>query len=423
MHLYNRFILQAMSILAGISLTGKALAQNNTSPYSMIGIGDLEKSSFDRTSGMGHAGVALSSNRYMYQANPAAMAWLDEHFFQVELSGRFKDVNYYGTPITDISQNRSNDLQIKKIALAIKLRPKWTASAGLMPFSTSNYSFYGEKTIQGSNLYANAYYEGSGSTNLFYLTNSFSIGKHFSIGLQSSYLFGQLLERETLAMDASDSVLTTNRNIFIGKPYFRLGVQYKTSINKNLGLSMGAVASNKTQLHSDYGLTVIDGSTTIINNEYYKSGYFTLPAMYTAGLAATLYNKYTFAVDYHYEGWSSLHMKGLSYSLEDSRRFSAGFEYSKKIFYQQQVYEPYFLQAGIFHNTGYLKMYGQQLKDYGLTLGGGLQLARSGLGIQGALEVGSRGTTVNGLIKENYTQFSFTISYRDFWYTRAKKYD
>jgi hypothetical protein len=45
----------------------QAMAQNNTSPYSMLGIGDLEKSNFDRTSGMGHAGVA----RFLCGAGPA----------------------------------------------------------------------------------------------------------------------------------------------------------------------------------------------------------------------------------------------------------------------------------------------------------------------------------------------------------------
>jgi len=51
-------------------------------------------------------------------------------------------------------------------------------------------------------------------------------------------------------------------------------------------------------------------------------------------------------------------------------------------------------------------------------------LARSGLGLQAAIELGKRGTTDNGLIKEKYTQFNVTISYRDFWVSRKmKKYN
>jgi hypothetical protein len=88
------------------------------------------------------------------------------------------------------------------------------------------------------------------------------------------------------------------------------------------------------------------------------------------------------------------------------------------------VFEKYFLQTGFFYNNSYLRISGQQLTDMGATFGAGVQLARSGLGLQGALEIGQRGTTDNGLIKEKYTQFSFTLSYRDFWLSRKmKKYN
>ena len=72
-------------------------------------------------------------------------------------------------------------------------------------------------------------------------------------------------------------------------------------------------------------------------------------------------------------------------------------------------------------------MNGEQLQDYGLTLGAGTELSRmvlSGLAIHGALEIGQRGTTNNGLIKEGYSQFNITLSYRDLWISKKmKRYD
>ncbi|MDB5211501.1 MAG: outer membrane protein [Sediminibacterium sp.] len=402
----------------------KMHAQNNTSPYSMIGIGDIEKSMFDRTSGMGHAGLALSSNRFLFQGNPASYAKLDEHFFYFEVATRYKSISYSGAPITDPAQSFSADMQFKKIALAIKPKKHWAISVGLMPFSTSNYSFYGNKNIQGSNLTTSAYYEGTGSTNQFYVANSFEITKNLSVGLQTSYLFGQLQETETIAGNISDSVLSTNRNIFIGNPYLKLGIQYKTKINKQWDLALGATISNKTRLKADYNLLVKDGTSILVNNEYYKSDYFTIPVTYAGGIAATYQNTFTFALDYNYQGWSSLNYKGISYSLVNSQKIAAGVEYSKKLSYLNQSFEKYFFQGGFFYNNSYLRIAGQQLTDVGATIGAGVQLARSGLGLQGALEIGTRGTTNNGLIKEKYTQFNITISYRDFWLSRKmKKYD
>ena len=84
--------------------------------------------------------------------------------------------------------------------------------------------------------------------------------------------------------------------------------------------------------------------------------------------------------------------------------------------------EKYYLQTGIFYTDSYLKINGIQLKDYGLSFGVGGQLKRSGLGLQLAIELGLNGTTDNNLIKERYTQFNFTISYRDLWFIK-RKYD
>lgn len=81
-------LLNCLFLLAGSIQSVRA--QNNTSPYSIIGIGDIEKSSFDRSSGMGHAGLALSSKQFFYQANPAAFSSIDEHFFYFETNARYK---------------------------------------------------------------------------------------------------------------------------------------------------------------------------------------------------------------------------------------------------------------------------------------------------------------------------------------------
>ena len=50
-------------------------AQNTASPYSILGIGDIEKSYFDKTSAMGHAGIALTSDRSVLLSNPASLSF------------------------------------------------------------------------------------------------------------------------------------------------------------------------------------------------------------------------------------------------------------------------------------------------------------------------------------------------------------
>lgn len=416
-------------LIASVLFFGsRANAQNNASPYSIVGIGDIEKSTFDRTTGMGYAGVALSSSRSLFNINPASYSFLDDYYFNVETSFRYKGVSYAGKPITDGANNSSADLVSKKIVFAIKVKPKWGFSFGLLPFSTTNYSFSAKKTVQGTGFTANAYYEGSGSMNQAYVANSFKIAKGLSVGLQLSYLFGQQQQEETIGTDLSNGSLYTKRNISLGKGFAVAGMQYNTKLNKKWNLAFGATVSNKTQLDASYSLLVQDGTQTIENNEQYKSSYFTLPVMFTTGIAATLKDRYTFAVDYNHQDWSSAKNTGVNYTLTNSDRVSAGFQYSQKkplsAIFQNYVdknttYEKSFFQAGVFYSNSYLKMYGQQLKDYGFTIGGGLHSSR-GLGIQGALEIGQRGTTANGLIKENYTQFTLTLLYKELWYGKRR---
>jgi len=405
-----------------VCLQQNTFAQNNASPYSNLGIGDLETNNFDRTSGMGHAGLALSSNRFLYNANPSSYSALDDKFFNVEISARYKGINYSGSPITSTS-NFSSDLQFKKIIAAIKIKPKWGVAIGLLPFSTANYSFTGNKTVLGSSYTAPAYYEGTGSVNKLFFSNSVKITKNFSVGLESAILFGQLSEIESINTSLSDSLLVTTKKIHIGSPYFKPGFQYNLKVNNGLNLSVGGTVAFKANLKENYTLNAVDGSTTLLNNTSYKSTTFVLPAQYAGGIAAKIKDKFTIATDYSFQNWGNLNYKGLSYALVNSNHFGAGFEYAKKLTYRDVSFEKRFFQAGFFYNDSYLKIADQQINGYGITLGAGMNFLRSNLGLQASVELGTRGTTNSGLIKENYSQVNLTISYRDFWYVKVKKYD
>lgn len=425
--------LNILSSLFIISLVGgtSALAQNNASPYSIIGIGDIEKSSFDRTSGMGHAGVALSSdatNRFLYHANPASYSGMQDKFFNFEATARYKAVSYSGTPIGNASASQSSDLQFKKLVVAIKIKPRWGAAIGLLPFSSSNYSFYSNKTIIGSTTIVPTYNEGTGSTNQFFIANSYKINKHLSVGLHTAYIFGQLDQKETLLSGVSDSTLTTERNLLLGSFYFKGGLQFQTKINKNIQLLAGATGSLKTALKANNQLKVTDGTTALLSDNHYKDTYFNLPLSYTGGIAAKIKDKYTIAADYNFQSWDGANPNAYNYKLVNSSRYSLGFEYSKKISfrdYQGNILsaEKYFLQTGVFYTDSYLKIYGKQINEYGITLGGGFNTVKSNLGLQLGLEIGRRGTTDVGLVKEVYTQFHATFVYRDFWRVKVKRYN
>jgi hypothetical protein len=397
-------------------------AQNNTSPYSILGVGDIETGFYGKWSGMGNAQVALSSNRYINQSNPASYSRLDDQFFNFEISGRYRNTSYASSSIASANTS-SADISMKKVALGLKITKKWGTGVGIMPFSISNYSFYSGKTIQGTNLQTTVYNKGSGALTQAYWANSFSINKHISAGIQTAFLFGSLEQDEALANDLSSNQIVTTRNIFLHSPYVTYGLQYKGNLNKKWQLALGGTYSNKTSLGAEYSLHVTEGTTDLISEEVVKSDNFNLPRTYTAGAAIIYNNALTFSTDYRNQNWSTLQYKGLNYALVNSGRYSAGFEYAKNLNYFNTRVERVFYQAGFFYNNSYLQLNQEQLKDYGITLGIGGNSKRNSMGYQLSVEVGSRGTLDKGLIKENYSQVTFTLAYRDFWFTKGRKYE
>jgi len=417
-----QYISRCLMIFSSALAVYSAGAQTNASPYSIAGIGDIESGYFDRSAGMANTGVSLSSNRFQYQANPASLAGLDDYFFALELTGRYKNISYTGKPISTTGTS-SADLQVGRLALALKAQKWWGIGVGLMPFSSSNYSFYSKKDIEGSGDYTDAYYEGSGGVNQAYITNSIRPFKNFSIGLQTSFLFGSLSQTETLGYNTNSPIAST-RDIYLSKIFLKAGLQYKLKLAKKWQFAVGATASNKTQLTADYTLNVKEGTTAIVTDKELQETYFKLPVMYSFGGALIFDKKITISADFQQQNWNDIKYSGLNYRLVNSNRISGGIEYSKKINLTNGTFEKWFVQGGAFYSNSYLMIKGQQLDQKGFTVGAGFTPLRSPqLALQANLEFGKRGTTANNLIKENYTQASISVFYRDFWYTKVKRYD
>ena len=178
--------LKFAAVLALLSCGSAATAQNVTSPYSIIGIGDLEQSYFNRTSGMANTGIAYSNNNFVTINNPASLTSLTNQLFNVELAGRGKFVQFTGSGITP--GLTAKDFSVEKLSLGIRINKWWGASAGLMPFSTSNYSFSGLQGWSGTNLVLPVDYNGSGGVNRYYLANGFKVSKNLSVGVNLSLI-------------------------------------------------------------------------------------------------------------------------------------------------------------------------------------------------------------------------------------------
>jgi hypothetical protein len=406
----------------------RVMAQGNFSPYSQMGIGDLEDEFYNRTSGLANTGIAYRSNRFIINNNPASLSGLADQYFTMETGLRGSFINYSGTPV-DLSSTQSGDITFRRLVMGVKASKHWGTSIGLVPFSTQNYEFNVPYFLQGSATeIANHYYQGHGSVNKAYWANSYEFFHHLSIGVDAGYLFGQLNQKDILQNFSNGASLASTQNtINLNNLYMTYGMQLYGKMGKKWEYSLGGTYSQTSQLLASTNRVVQNSDSTQLQNYEVSSNYLTLPNAYGAGLALTYKQKYTLLADYKYQDWNAVSTKnqypGKDYSLTSSYRASVGFEVSRKKTYYNSKVELSYFQSGLYYGESYLQINGQQIKDMGATVGFGINSLKSPLAYSIVFQYGIKGTTSNNLIRENYANITFNINYGQIWYTKGKRFD
>ena len=403
------------------------MAQGNYSPYSQMGIGDIEDGFYNRTTGLGNTGIAYRSNRFLISNNPASFSELANQYFTMETGLRGSFIDYKGSPV-DIASTQSADITFRRLAMGIKATKHWGTSIGLVPFSTQNYEFNVPYHLQGSATeIANHFYAGHGSVNKAYWANSYEFFHHVSIGAEAAYIFGQLNQKDIIQAGNGATLTSTTNDLNLQNLYMTYGIQAYSNLGKHWQLTLGGTFSNKADLLASYNKGVLGADSSVLQNTELTQRYLTLPNSYGVGLALTHNQHFTWVADYRYQDWSAVKSKnvypGQDYSIASSERGSFGFEISKKrSFYNSKVELSYF-QSGVYYGNSYLQINGQQIKDMGVTVGFGVNSLKTPLAYAITFQYGIKGTTKNNLIRENYANVTFLINYGSIWYTKGKKFE
>jgi hypothetical protein len=416
--------MRKLIVLSGlfVVLLSKANAQNMSSPYSVYGVGEIQELQPDRSSGMANTSMAImSTSGFLINKNPASLIGLERSVAQVDLGIVGKIVTFKGNVING-DNSSTRDVTIKRISISSKLSNHWASSVGFKPFSYVNYSFAAQKSIEGSSNTYTGKYEGNGGLHNLFWNNAFGIGKHLALGVRSNLIFGSINQTETLEGNTlSTPVVSQITNYYTGFR-FEGGAIYGAKINKNWRFSVGGKVTTKNDLTSEKTLTVTEGNTFVENNKVLADGTFTLPWQYDAGIALVNKGRATFTVDYSHGNWNKLNPGGTTWAMVNSERVSAGFQLSNQVQRYGFTAEKNYFQAGLFTGRSYLQVKGQEINEVGATLGFGGYLSRP-FAYNLAIEAGRRGTITNNLVRENYFQFTISLSYREVLYSKGRKYD
>lgn len=407
------------------------------SPYSRFGIGDIERNGFNNNKAMGGIATGLRANNQINYMNPAAISAQDtmSFIFDVGINGIFKDMK------SNTTSAEYKNFAFDHLAMSFPIKKWWFASLGITPYSKIGYN------IQQTDAYepidtVNIHYDyyGNGGINQLFLSNSFILFENLSFGFNVNYLFGSIEQYNQAYLDSQDSYATVvSDDISLKKITFDFGLQYNKEINNKYFYVLGLTYSNKVKINSTkkssvlmtdnyslYNINVVDYlanssssfdtiSSTINNN--YK---IEIPARLSIGFTAGIINKLVVGFDYSYQDWSDIKSLNINDDFGTDESFNLGIAYTPNKYALRDYYKRISYRAGTYLNNSYIKLDGEQIKNYGITFGLGFPIANQRTSLNLSYTYGKRGTTSNNLIEETYSTFGINITLYDFWFIKRK---
>lgn len=404
-----------------VAVTVSAQAQNPMSPYSKYGYGILNDNATSAQRAMGGVGYAMSSGRQINAMNPASYAAIDSLTFLFDM----------GLTTTALWSKEGNTSGkdfgggLDYITMQFPITKYLGGSIGLVPLSSVGYSF-GSKVDNGTSLR-----QGSGGLNQLYFGLGVRPFTGLTLGANIGYLFGTTINDSYVTTSAGSTTLF-ERVIEVRDYRLQFGIQYALHINGRDKLTAGVTYTpGKTLLGHTWGIKYdvnadTDGSGAAVPDTVgYTSlkGKYSLPETWGIGLNYVWNEKLMVEADFTYQPWKNADFdlnKEFNESTEFNNRwkFALGAQLTPRARgnYAQRVN----YRLGGFYSNDYIKVRGNNVREYGLTMGFGLPAPGSKTVINLGFEWRHRQANPMPLIKENYLSVTLGVNFNELWFYQSK---
>ncbi len=406
--------------------SGVAFAQeNNASPYSYYGLGDVKFKGTVDTRSMGGLGI-LPDSIHLNLQNPAAYGHLKFTTFSIAAS------NSSTTFKTNTGTDDANRSTLDYLVLGIPVN-KFGVAVGLMPYTSVGYKI--ENNASGNDgLSRGRQFRGSGGLNRVFAGVSYRVNDKLSFGVDANYNFGNIETKSVIGiMGVQYPTREINKSKYNGLS-FNIGAMYQTKITDKLYWMNSATFTPKSELTGEIereiaAITYGNGANEIVVNEPITSKLnnekVSLPAKFSFGSGVGENLKWFAGAEYTFQQSNELGNRFDNVTdagFESAHRISVGGYYIPNYMSFNNYFSRITYRAGLkFEKTG-LVVNNQDIKDYGFTLGMGFPLGQSigGSNLNVGFEMGKRGTKNAGLIEENYMNFFVSLSLNDRWFIKRK---
>lgn len=426
-------ILTVFITLISINLVAQ---RSNSSPYSFFGIGEEFNPQTVEQASMGGVGAAYVSAFRLNFLNPAANA--DLRVATYSIGGLANSL----TIRDNTSKQSSNSTGLSYISLGFPIGQKAGFSAGMQPVSSVGYSLVNNNDLNNDGLDDFTKFSGTGGANRIYASFGIKLMKGLSLGLEGSYIFGNVENNIVTQIDGIDRATKNQEINQIRGGILKVGLMYDKMLKNNLRLTFGTVF----KLRNDFNATGTDKILSIkltptgleIPKETLSdtpiSGSIVNPLQTILGVGLGKTNVWYIGLDYEFQ--KSLENSDVNtviangYAYGDSNRISIGGFYIPKSNSISSYWDRVTYRAGLkFEKTGLLVNNTTnannftEINNFGMSFGLSLPLNNQLSNLNLGLEYGKRGTLDNNLIKENYFNLRLSLSLNDVNWFKKRKID
>ncbi|TDW46375.1 hypothetical protein EV144_10639 [Flavobacterium sp. 270] len=386
----------------------------SSSPYSLYGLGSVYDSDFGPLPSIGSSGMALPSNTFINNLNPASLGFMPQNHFMFDIGGKAIATTYQSSTKTE----KRNNFQFSHLAFAFPVTKNSGFSVALRPYSSAAFKISNLKLpITDSQEFYYLSATGSGGLNNLDFSYGYRFGKKLSLGATATVLFGNTVDDRTFL------ILNSLTNIHKKTDYnglrTTLGAQYKIDSTLTIATTFKIPAQIKAskvqsvQTVSDDVVTTIESEAASDVDDYY------MPLEIGVGISKRFKNNLNMTLDYEKSLWNDTRQSELYGNFVNQDRFALGFTYNTKKNIRSYWDRIQYL-AGANFDTGYLEVDGKRVNNASVSVGLSLPIENTYSALNISYSYGQRGRVANDLIKENYHKISINLSLDGIWFVKRK---
>lgn len=411
----------AFTALAAI-ISIQAIAQSPMSPYSRYGYGILRDKVTSTQRAMGGVGYAMNSGRQINAMNPASYAMCDSLTFLFDMGVTYTKLWSQEPSESGTLRESSNGGGLDYLTLQFPVSRNIGMSVGLVPVSSVGYSF-GSKIKNGS-----AARSGNGGLNELYLGIGYSPFKGFSVGANIGYLFGTTTN-DTYVYPNSGQTSLFQTVVEVRDYSLQFGVQYGFNVGQKNRITIGAsFTPGKDLAGHAWGVNYDVDSDSKPDTVGYTSlrNKYSMPSTWGFGINYMWNNSLMTEFDVTYAPWSDAKYNRIDVEGSDRQKFNNRIKYAFGVQYIPKPRGRYLqrinYRAGTFYEKSYINVLGNDVKEYGASLGFGLPTPLSKTVVNLGVEWRRRQASPVNLIKEDYICVTLGINFNERWFYQSKIY-